>query len=204
MSDARSKRKARVLSFISLLDKDRQINFLSLINKAKKLELEGFEALQWDQSVWIIKAGRLIKHAGKNPSSASIFFQYPPKLGGAEIHRKWADLIKALFLLRFHRKHQSAPNQRNFIAAAAYVAHEAVKHGKAPSELTPEYLDHACTVIASHYSAGVAYNMHKAIGEFAAHCDTNGLCKIHFDYKFSGMKRPETTSGCWLQASRRP
>ena len=37
--------------------------------------------------------------------------------------------------------------------------------------------------------------MQKAIGEFAAHCDANGLCKTLLSYKFSGMKRPDSTSG---------
>jgi integrase len=195
MSDARSKRKARVVPFISMLDKDRRANLSAVIDKAKQLELEGFESIQWKETTWKINAGRFIKQAGKNCSSASLIFHYPEKISNAPLNGDWADLIKALVLFRFHRKNQSVANQRVFITSISYVAHEALKLGQQLTQLTPENLDSACRLIALHYSKGAAYNMHKAIGEFAAHCDVNGLCKIFLNYKFSGMKRPDSTSG---------
>lgn len=195
MSNIRSSRRGRVVPFLNYLDKDRQSNFQDLVKKAKKFELEGFEDINWEDSVWYIKGGRLIKETGRNSSVVSLCFQYSPKLGGTTIKHEWADLIKALFLLRFHRRNQAVSNQRSFITAFSYVAYEASKQEQKIFELTPEHLDRACHLIVSHYSEGVAYNMHKSIGEFAAFCDANALCKVNFNYKFSGMRRPENVSG---------
>lgn len=195
MADGRSQRKARVIPFVSRLDQDRTKNLYELVDKAKLLKLPGFERIVWEESVWNITDGRLIKLTGKNIQSLSLNFQFPPKLGGLRIPGDWADLAKALLVLRFHRKHQSAPNQRNFITAIACVAFEALKQNRGVAQLVPEHLDNACRQISAHYSEGVAYNLHKAIGELAAHCDANKLCRIHLDYKYSGMKRPENAGG---------
>ena len=195
MPDARSSRKARVVPFISALEKDRQVNLIALIENAKKLESEGFDLTNWNDITWKIKSGRLARQSGKNIIASSLIFHLPPKIGNAPLPDDWANLIKALVVLRFHRKHQSISNQRMFIAAVSYVAYEALNRGHRISELNPEHLDAACRLIASHYSEGAAYNMQKAIRELAAHCDANGLCKTHLNYKFSGMKRPDSTSG---------
>ncbi len=116
-------------------------------------------------------------------------------LGNHPIEGEWADAIKAIVALRFHRSHQSAPNQRNFISAISYVSYEMVRSNKKLFQLTSEFLDAACRRLSHDYTDGVAYNMHKAIGEFAAHCDANSLCNVHLNYRFSGMKRPENTGG---------
>jgi hypothetical protein len=195
MADGRSQRKARVIPFVSKLDHDRAKNLNELIAKAQLLKVLGFENIVWEQPTWNINDGRLIKLTGKNVQSLSLNFQFPPKLGGQAIPGEWADLAKALLILRFHRKHQSAPNQRNFITAVACVAFEALKQNRGVAQLVPEHLDNASRQISTLYSEGVAYNLHKAIGELAAHCDANKLCKVHLDYKYSGMKRPENTGG---------
>lgn len=195
MADARTQRKSRVIPFVSKLDHDRKQNFKELIAKAKSLRMPGFERTVWEDPVWNISDGRLTRLTGRNIKSLSLNFQFPPKLGGGIIPGEWSDLAKALFLLRFHRRHQSAPNQRNFITAVGCIAFEALKQDRGVALLTPEKLDNACQWVSAHYSGGVAYNLHKAIGEFAAHCDANKLCKIHLDYKYSGMKRPENTGG---------
>lgn len=52
MSDARSNRKAKVIPFIDRLEYDRRTNLHALVNKAKLMSLEGFESIDWDNSVW--------------------------------------------------------------------------------------------------------------------------------------------------------
>lgn len=195
MTDKRSQRKANVVQFLTILDKDRLANFTSLIAAAKLLEMEGFDFNSWDKPVWTISAGRLLKLSGKNVKKVTLNFYFAPTLGGAPLDGEWADLVKAIMVVRFHRRYQSSPNQRNFITAVSYVVYEMANAGKKLFQLTPEFLDAACKRLAKDYSDGVAYNMHKAIGEFAAHCDANSLCNILFNYKYYGMKRPENTRG---------
>ena len=195
MADGRSNRKNKVVAFIDRLEQDRKNNFNLLLAKAKMLELEGFEKIDWSDSTWKVTAGRLVKLTGKNTQVSSFNFMLSPSLGGAALIGEWADLTKALFTLRFHRKHQSAPNQRNFITALGYIVHSANIFNLDISKLTPEVLDQACKNITEHYSEGVSYNLHKAVAEIAGHCDANGLCRIIFKYKYSKMKRPDSTGG---------
>lgn len=195
MKDKRSERRSSVVQFLSNLDKNRIANRNALIDKAQTLELEGFDFSKWTDPVWTITAGRLLKLGGKNINKLTLSFKYAPELIDAQLDEEWSDLIKAIVVLRFHRVHQSAPNQRNFISAISYVAYVMVNSGQKIYQLTPEYLNQACKLLAKDYSPGVTYNMHKAIGEFAAHCDANGLCNVLLDYKYYGMKRPENTGG---------
>lgn len=44
-------RKSKVIPFLTSLQIDRQVNFNSLIAKAKLLKLDGFERIQWDEEV---------------------------------------------------------------------------------------------------------------------------------------------------------
>jgi integrase len=163
--------------------------------EAKKLEIEGLEQEDWNNNIWTVKSRRLSKQSGKNVLSATLIFNFPPKISRNPLPNDWSDLIKTLVLLRLHRNNQSIANQRMFIAAVGCIAHEAFKISPYISQLTPEILDSACRLIASHYSEGAAYNMHKAIGEFVAHCDANGLCNVFLNYRFTGMKRPDSASG---------
>lgn len=195
MSDGRSNRKARVIPFISKLDKDRQTNFKFLLERARLLKMDGFNLIEWHTSAWVVTAGRLVKATGKNTTKSTFNFNYSPKLGGDELVGEWSDLIKSLMLLRFHRKNQTASNQRNFITAAGYVAHCACNKNLSLIRLSPEIFDEACQLISSHYSNGTAYNLHKAVAEFSAYCDANELCRIVFKYKYAGMKRPLETGG---------
>ena len=194
MSDNRSKRKTKVISFVTIED-DRASNLLSLINLAKKLNLEGFESVVWQDSPWIITGGRLVNQTGKHSTQATIDFVLPPKLGDGSLKDEWADVAKALFTLRFHRKNQAVPNQRNFITAIGYTYYVAKQMSQSFFQLTPEVLDNACQMISRDYADSTAYNLHKAVAEFAAHCDSNGLCQNYLDYKFSRMKRPDSTGG---------
>ncbi|MGP5408442.1 integrase [Psychrobacter celer] len=194
MPDNRLKRKTKVISFVTIED-DRASNFLSLINLAKKLKLEGFESVVWQDSPWVITGGRLVNQTGKHNTQATIDFVLPPKLGNESLKNEWADVAKALFVLRFHRKNQAIPNQRNFITAVGYIYYAANQINQSFFQLTPEVLDNACKIISKHYADSTAYNLHKAVGEFAAHCDSNMLCHNHLDYKFSRMKRPDSTGG---------
>ncbi len=79
MSDGRATRKTKVIRFIDRLERDRQSNLQGLITKAKVLELEGFEKIDWEQEVWSITGGRLFKAGGKNIKSITLNFIYSPK-----------------------------------------------------------------------------------------------------------------------------
>ncbi|MAE92598.1 MAG: integrase [Pelagibaca sp.] len=195
MSDGRSNRKAKVVPFLDRLERDRNENLKSLVGKAKLMKLEGFESVVWDDPEWQVNAGRLVKLTGKNTKSASFGFSLPPKLGSEPLVGCWELVAKALFVLRFHRKHQSAPNQRSFITAIGYVSFAAKQLGQQLVGLTPEALDNASDLISKHYSESTAYNLHKHVAEFAAHCDSNGLCRVLLQYKYARMRRPASTGG---------
>lgn len=195
MSDGRSSRKAKVVPFLDRLERDRSENLKSLVNKAKLMNLEGFGSVVWDAPEWPVDAGRLIKLTGKNSKSTSFVFSLSPKLGSGPLDGCWELVAKALFVLRFHRKHQAAPNQRSFITAIGYVSFAAKQLGQELAGLTPEALDNASGLISTHYSETTAYNLHKHVAEFAAHCDANGLCRVLLKYKYAKMKRPASTGG---------
>ncbi len=195
MADKRSQRESNVVQFLTRLDKNRLFNLSSIIDKAKSLELEGFDFNLWSQSTWTITTGRLLKQSGKNTNKITLNFIYAPSLNEGALEGEWSDLIKSIVVLRFHRNHQSASNQRSFIAATSYVAFEMNRHGQKLFQMTPEFLNSACKRISQDYGEGAAYNMHKVIGEFAAHCDANGICNVLLNYKYAGMRRPLSTGG---------
>ncbi len=194
MSDNRSKRKTKVISFVTIKD-DRESNLCNLINLAQSLKPEGFESVVWQDSPWVITGGRLVKQTGKHNTQATIDFVLPPKLESEALSSEWADIAKALFVLRFHQNNQAIPNQRNFITAIGYTYYAAKQLNQSFFQLTPEVLDNACEMISKDYADSTAYNLHKAVAELAAHCDSNGLCHNYLDYKFARMKRPESTGG---------
>lgn len=187
--------RTNVAQFLSRLEQDCSENLRSLCERAKMLRLEGFEEVNWESSSWTITGGRLVKLTGRNCKETTLNFHFAPKLGGAELSGAWTEVIKALFVLRFHRGNQTVTSQRFFVTAIGYVAFAASEQNREFVQLTPEHLDHACRLIASHYSDGVGYNLHKAIHEFAGYCDANRLCKAHLNFRFSGMKRPENVGG---------
>lgn len=195
MSDGRSNRKAKVIPFIDRLERDRKANTQALVDKAKLMKLEGFESVVWGNPVWQVNAGRLVKLTGKNAKTASFAFTLPPKLGSEPLRADWEEVAKALLILRYHRKHQSTPNQRNFVTAVGYISFAANQLGQDLARLTPEALDNACGLISQHYRDTTAYNLHKHVAEFAAHCDANGLCRVLLQYKYARMRRPASTGG---------
>jgi integrase len=195
MSDGRSNRKAKVIPFIDRLERDRKANTQALVDKAKLMKLEGFESVVWGNPVWQVNAGRLVKLTGKNAKTASFAFTLPLKLGSEPLRADWEEVAKALLILRYHRKHQSTPNQRNFVTAVGYISFAANQLGQDLARLTPEALDNACGLISQHYRDTTAYNLHKHVAEFAAHCDANGLCRVLLQYKYSKIARPANTGG---------
>ncbi|HEJ2755847.1 TPA: integrase [Pseudomonas aeruginosa] len=195
MGDGRSNRKAKVVPFIDRLERDRKENLEALVCKAKQMNLEGFESVNWDDAIWQITGGRLVMITGRNSKSSTFSFSLPQKLGAYKLFGSWKEVAKALFVLRFHRKHQSTSSQRNFITSIAYVSFSAEQLGQDLHKLTPEVLDNACFLISSHYGEATAYNLHKYVAEFGAHCDANGLCRVLLQYKYANMKRPANTGG---------
>lgn len=195
MADGRSNRRNKVVAFVDRLGKDRAENYNALLQKAKKLELDGFDKVKWIDISWTITKGRLTKSTGKNIQKSAFYFQYSPSLGKGTFTGKWGGLAKALFMLRFHRKNQAAANQRNFITAFGYIAYSAVLLKQNIDTLTPEALDAACRLISKHYAKSTAYNLQKAVGEVAGHCDANGLSRIMFKFRYVKMKRPDNVGG---------
>lgn len=195
MTDGRSNRKFKVIPFINRVERDRKENLTHLVYRAKIMRLEGFESVIWTDSVWQIFAGRLIEQSGKHVKSASFKFSLSPKLGGELFIGNWAEVAKSLFILRFHRKHQSTPNQHNFITAIGYVAFAAKQLAQDLTNITRETLDNACALVSTHYSESTAYNIHKHVAEFSAHCDANGLCRVLLQYKYINMTRPDISGG---------
>jgi integrase len=195
MIDGRSNRKAKVVRFIDRLARDRKANLQALVTNARLMKLEGFESINWGDAVWQINGGRLVKLTGKNSKLAAFHFSLAPKLGSYVFKGDWEIAAKALFVLRYHRKNQATPNQRNFITAIGYVIYSASELGQELARLTPEAMDNACSLISKHYSESTAYNLHKHVAEFAAHCDANGLCNVVLQYKYSRMKRPASVGG---------
>lgn len=195
MPGARSGRRARVVPFVDKLERDRNKNLEALVSKAKLMRPEGFESIVWDDPVWTVISGRLAKLTSKNSKSASFYFSHSARLGSEPLIDSWSDVAKSLFILRFHRKHQAAPNQRSFITAVGYVSYFASQLGQDLAALTPEAMDNACVAISRHYSESTSYNLHKHIAEFGAHCDANGLCKVLLQFKYAKMVRPSSTGG---------
>jgi hypothetical protein len=195
MTDGRSKRKAKVIPFIDRVEKDRNENFVNLRNKAKLMKLEGFDNSSWNEDTWVFNSGRLLTQSGKNPLNASIHFKLNEKLGGFPLEGEWSEVSKSLFILRFHRKNQHVSEQRKFISAIGYISVSASELGLELAQLTPEVLDNACNKIVLHYAESSAYNLHKYVSEFAAHCDANGLCRVLLKYKYAKIKRPDTAGG---------
>lgn len=187
--------KLKLLPSFDRLERDRKANLQTLLAKAKLMKLDGFESITWADDIWLVTGGRLVKLTGNNTSSAFFHFLLPPKLNSEALKGGWEGVAKSLFILRFHRKNQSTPNQRNFLTAIGYVSHAASQSGQDLHKLTPEALDNACALISKHYSETTAYNLHKHVAEFASHCDANGLCKVLLQYKFSRMKRPASVGG---------
>lgn len=195
MVDGRSNRMAKVVPFVDRVELDRKANLQALVSKAKLMKLEGFDGIDWSEEEWTITGGRLVKLTGRNSEAAVIHFVFPPRLGSVPLKDDWAEVAKALFILRFHRKNQNVISQRSFLTAIGYVAYAADGLSLDLLRLTSEALDNANSLISAHYSNSTAYNLHKLVAEFASHCDSNGLCRASLQYKYSKMKRPESTGG---------
>src|SRR5580704_5595351 len=69
-------------------------------NLAKKLEIEGFGQEDWSNNIWTVKSRRLSKQPGKNVLTATLIFNFPPKISKNPLPNDWANLVKALVLLR--------------------------------------------------------------------------------------------------------
>lgn len=191
-TDGRSNRRAKSSPFIQPVPGDQNANFDLLVETAK-LVLSQIEGAVWQADAWDISGGRLLEQPGKNILSAQLFFRMSPKRGATNLVGQFGDLAKALVALRFDRSGQALSNQRNFVTAVAYVAEEANDVGV--SGLRRTHFDSACEKITKDYHESTAYNLHKALGELASHCDSNELCRARLDYRFSRMSRPEGTGG---------
>ena len=179
---------SKVVPFISKIEMNRKQNLQALVGRAQHLSLLGFESVDWADNTWVITDGKLSKSPGKRQGEASINFSTSPNLGSIPLSGSWAQVAKALMCLLFHRKSSSMSSQRNFVTSLGYVAHSA---GFADLwTLTPEILDKACNLLASHYSESTAYNLQKAIHEFSDHCDANQLCNTVLQYRYHSFVRP--------------
>ncbi|EPJ2812839.1 integrase [Pseudomonas putida] len=186
---------AKVTAFLSKLDLDRSANLLSLEKKAKALALVGFDKTCWEKASWMFTAGPLTKLSAKRSGSPSVYFRHAPKIGALPLEGDWDRVAKAIFSLRLHRSNQKISNHQTFVTAISYVSHCVGGSTRSLAKLMPEDLEEACALVTNHYMESTAYNIHKAIAEFAAHCDANKLCNVRLEYKYSGLKRPNNASG---------
>ncbi|MBA2781150.1 integrase [Billgrantia kenyensis] len=155
----------------------------------------GFMVEMWDETDWVVKSGRLVNESSKKNTQATLSFRFSKNLGGNPLPEMWGDIAKALVLIRYHRSNQTMSNQRQFVKAFSYIAQVAISSGITPERVNHEVLDSACMMISKHYQVSTAYNMHKAVAEVASNFDANGLAVTVFDYKYSRMRRPETSGG---------
>lgn len=190
--DGRSERRAKVVPFISKLTRNRRANLDRIKARADELR-EQLTPDPWENDVWNVIASGLLRRAGKNRNSATLAFFAQERLGGMAMGGDFNTIAKALVVLRYHRSAQALENQRSFITAVSYV--EVAASGVDLFGLTEEHLNSACEAIANDYGEGGAYNLHKAVGEFAAHLDSNGLCRIPLNFKYSKMRRPSNAGG---------
>lgn len=186
---------ARVAAFLSRLDQDRATNLALLVNKAQMLGMQGFENIVWGEPSWIFTAGPMTLLSAKRSGSPGIYFRHAPKIGAHPLEGDWESAAKSLFCLRAHRSNQKISNHQSFVTAISYISQCVGGNNRLLSRMMPEDLDDACRLISEHYQESTAYNLHKAINEFAAHCDANQLCNIRFEYKYSGLKRPANAGG---------
>ncbi|WP_153005854.1 integrase [Pseudomonas sp. SC11] len=185
----------KVSPFLSKLDQDRAANLELLVSKARMLRMLGFESVTWIKESWTFTAGPLTVLSGKRFGTTSIYFRHSPSLGALPLEGDWGMVAKSLFCLRAHRSSQKISNHQSFVMAISYISY-CVGGSKRPlCKLIPEDLDMACRLISAHYKESTAYNLHKAINEFAAHCDANQLCNVRLEYRYSGLKRPANAGG---------
>lgn len=195
-ADGRGQRRAKVVSFLSKLEHDRRANLEKLKALANQLR-DQLTSDPFDSNLWEIVAVGLLRRAGKNRNSATLSFTAQERIGGCVLGGDFNTVAKALVVLRYHRRAQAIENQRSFITAVSYV--EVAASGVEIYHLTEEHLNAACDAIAKDYSDGGAYNLHKAVGEFAAHLDSNGLCRIPLNFKYAKMRRPDNAGGLEIQ-----
>jgi integrase len=186
---------AKIIPFLSRLDQDRLKNIDQLVSRARNLVMTGFESIDWASSTWLITAGRLSTSPGKRQGAAAINFSTPKQLGAEALTGAWGDVVKALICLRFHSNSQAMANQRNFVTAISYVWYSA--GDRELIRLNPEILTKACEAIRTggDYAETTAYNLYKAIHEFADYCDANWLCNVTLKFRYHGASRPDSVNG---------
>jgi integrase len=190
---------AKVAAFLSKIELDRVANLSRLAGKARMLRMLGFEEISWDEPSWMFTAGPLTILSARRSGKPSIYFRHAPNIGGLPLEGDWATVAKSLFSLRAHRGNQKISNHQMFVTAISYISHCVGGEKRPLSKLVVEDLEAACRLISSHYKDSTAYNLHKAVNEFAGHCDANQLCNVRFEYKYSGLKRPANASGAKQQ-----
>ncbi|WP_122468447.1 integrase [Pseudomonas viridiflava] len=186
---------AKVTAFLSRLEQDRGENLALLISKAQMLGMLGFESIVWTEPCWRFTAGPMTVLSAKRSGTPSIYFRHAPNIGALPLEDDWESAAKALFCLRAHRSNQKISNHQTFVTAISYISHCVGGSERHLSRLMPEDLDNACRLISQHYQESTAYNLHKAVNEFAGHCDANQLCNVRFEYKYSSLKRPANAGG---------
>lgn len=147
----------------------------------------------WDSPLWTLSSS-LFSLIGRNTRKVTIHFNYPDSLEGGAIEGDWADVVRALFVIRERRRHKSISSHRTFITVAGYIARAAKRQSIA--RLTPEILDSACEMLKEHAAGSELYKRHNAVAEFARLCFEHGLCYVKLEgYKYFGMMRPSAHSG---------
>lgn len=193
MAKSGNMRARKVVPFLSTVEKAREGNRDRLVDAAKKILPTVLPGAQWDEPLWTITGGRLLVQKGKNVGRVTLEFTEPVKVSRDALAGDFAEIVKALVILRFNRSQQAVTNQRNFITAFGYVAVAARKRGASFKQIVPADFETALSLVRAHMADSTAYNLAKCLGEIAGHIDGNGLAGVRLDFK-PKMSRPDNVN----------
>lgn len=193
---ARKPRKSmsNIVQFLDKLDQDCIKNQEALIDLAKKIN--PFHEVDWNAPKWNVTESvqhKIRGHETRKTKYLNYFRNVPNQSMALDGH--FADVIKAMTTLRFHRGGQGAPNLQRFIDGWRYIYDAFDTDERQIQYVTPEILNRACRQASNRLAENTAYNVHKSIHEIADLLDKNKLVKVYLGFRYVGAKRPQNTSG---------
>lgn len=194
MSSKPRKSMANIIQFLDRIEIDCLKNQEIIIAQAK--QLIPFPNIIWEEPRWDVTSTFQHKARGHETRKGKYlnFYQNVPN-NMLPLDGRFADIVKALTVLRFCTGGQGAPNQQRFIDGWRYI-YEALEVFQYQIEfISPEILNSACRRASERLAQGTAYNTHKSIHEISDLLDKNKLTKVFLGFRYAGTKRPETTSG---------
>ena len=199
MKPIKRKRKsqAKIIQFVSVLDRNCQINLDRIIKEAKLCG--AFGEVDWASSKWDITPTEIRKTRShkNNRKNLNIWFTQH-RLAGQEVGEpfegKAADVIKALVRFRAFQSNQVKDSHMVFIRGFRYIYEQLKPKGYDIANLTQEDLNNAARMAISRESESAAYKVIGHMEEFAGLIDRNGLAKVRLAWKFKKNRRPSSLS----------